>query len=288
MKRLFKVLGKANTANWLLVTGFLIFLAGIGLFLYKQSYSMDLPINTSTFGDLGSFLSGTVGTLWSLASVLYFILALREQRKDIKGNDKSQRLQRFETTFFQLLQQHSNTTRDLTFGEDGKRLEGRKIFRYWKNYLDIIAKADIRMMVPNSSGGMTEYRNVTAKSNEEFEAFLEKNYFNEYYNIFEGSLNHYFRQLYHMFKYIHLSELIEDRERKFYTSLLRAQLSQDELYAIAVNCIIPDYGYPNFMFLLREYNLLKNFNFKVIPDGILWSYIHYKMDMAKDPFQEQS
>lgn len=43
-------------------------------------------INSEKFGQLGDYVGGIVGSLWSLAGVVLFYVALTEQREDIKLN----------------------------------------------------------------------------------------------------------------------------------------------------------------------------------------------------------
>ncbi|MGM9478844.1 putative phage abortive infection protein [Pedobacter sp. GSP4] len=85
-----------------------------------------------------------------------------------------------------------------------------------------------------------------------------------------------------MFKYIHLSALIPDERKAFYSSLVRAQLSQNELYALLFNSLVDGYGDPKFIFLIKRYNILKNFNTDGIPDPIIWEY--YLDKVVVDPY----
>jgi hypothetical protein len=77
---------------------------------------------------------------------------------------------------------------------------------------------------------------------------------------FQNSFGHYFRNLYHIFKFIYLSNLIKDKEKKFYASITRAQLSEDELESAVYNGIAEEYGNPKFTFLINEYDLFQNMN----------------------------
>lgn len=88
---------------------------------------------------------------------------------------------------------------------------------------------------------------------------LEISYYDNYYTDFEEVLNHYFRSLYHIFKYIDSSELIRDERKLYYASLVCSQLSQNELLAIMFNLMIQGYGYPRFLLLDKKYHILHNF-----------------------------
>ena len=75
-----------------------------------------------------------------------------------------------------------------------------------------------------------------------------------YFDDYKQILSHYFRNVYHIYKFIFTSELIEKTKKQFYASLVRAQLSSDELYIILYNSIHQGLGYPNFLFLIKEFD----------------------------------
>ena len=63
--------------------------------------------------------------------------------------------------------------------------------------------------------------------------------------------------------------MIDKDQKQFYATLLRAQLSSDELFLILYNSL--DLGYPNFLFLIKEYDILQNFDF-----GLLQEFKNHK------------
>lgn len=65
------------------IAGFLIFLVGVLLFKNGETFDFSLKVNSNKFGDLGSFISGAVGTLWTLVSVILFYITLQLQRKEL-------------------------------------------------------------------------------------------------------------------------------------------------------------------------------------------------------------
>ncbi len=58
--------------------------------------------------------------------------------------------------------------------------------------------------------------------------------------------------------------MIEPEKKQFYASLARAQLSSDELYLIFYNAIVDGLGKPNFLFLIKEFDILQNFDFDLV------------------------
>jgi hypothetical protein len=53
-------------------------------------------------------------------------------------------------------------------------------------------------------------------------------------------LGHYFRNLYHIFKLIHESEVFSDEEKLKYAKIVRAQMSHIEQKLLYLNCKLPD------------------------------------------------
>ncbi|MEO9870780.1 putative phage abortive infection protein [Ekhidna sp.] len=105
-------------------------LIAIGLGLYvcyvflQEINNLEEPIwgNHTMMGMAGEFLGGTVGSIWALAGVILFFLALiyqkrelvlqrmelHESRKIMESQSRTIAIQQFENTFFQLLNFHIN------------------------------------------------------------------------------------------------------------------------------------------------------------------------------------
>ncbi|MDB5854143.1 MAG: hypothetical protein JWR22_2184 [Herminiimonas sp.] len=83
------------------------------------------------------------------------------------------------------------------------------------------------------------------------------------------SFSHYFRNLYHILKFVDCAEFLSESEKKVYTNFLRSQLSDVELVCLFYNSIavilLPgrngmELGYPKMQVLLKKYNVLQNMN----------------------------
>ena len=143
-----KLLTEKNSKR-LLWIGLLLFIVGFLFFLWNDwNFSTTNKIDSTKFGELGDYIGGLVGSLWSLAGVIMFYVALTEQRKDIKTNqdtlntqvealkqqikefelqrqeleetrkvfkeqNKTQHYQRFDNTFFELLRTHNDIVESL-------------------------------------------------------------------------------------------------------------------------------------------------------------------------------
>lgn len=216
---------------------------------------IDEPINRGTFGDM----FGAVNALFSglaFAGLIVTLLyqkeelqlqreELAETRKELKAQklefqeqNKTMKRQRFENTFFNMLSLQNEVVSNLSDEEvqwqwseleNGqvekiKKYSGREVFKhiYIKNY----------------------------------------NFFTNCSNIPEITrFDHYFRHLYHIFKYIDTSDLIEDKERYEYASIVRSQLSNYELVILFYNCLAQkDSGIEENKFkpLIEKYAIFNN------------------------------
>jgi len=87
--------------------------------------------------------------------------------------------------------------------------------------------------------------------------------YSKLWTAYESEFAHYFRSLYNIFKFIENSKT---ENKKFYTNIVRAQLSGQELLIIFYNCI--DQENSKFIELIERYALLKHIPSHAIPCNI--------------------
>lgn len=215
-----------------------------------------------TFGDM----FGAVNALFSglaFASLIYTIslqrreLELQRQelsltRAELEGqkfqlsaqNDVL-RAQNFENTFFQLLKLLNDIVNSIDLSRsDGQVTKGRDCF----NTFFCRLRGDY---------------NMTTKNNPEADKCqIAAIAYAKFYGAYQGEIGHYFRTLYNIIKFIHVSEV---KDKRFYTNLVRAQLSSQELLLLFYNCVSP-LGSEKFKPLIEEYALLKT-----LPRDLLFS-----------------
>jgi len=217
-------------------------------------------------GTLGDMF-GTLNALFSglaFAGIIFTILLQRKelkyQREELKATrkefviqNKTLKAQRFENTFFGLINLHNQIVSDMDYKRgDGftmpeELLSGRDVFH----------------------GAYLELRRELARENTTINsAYLKM------YGKHNTDFGHYFRNLYRTFKIIHETEFvtlneIDDKisnkeqvyknlnykERYKYSSILRAQLSDFELFLIFYNCL-SNLGV-KFKPLIEQYSILK-------------------------------
>jgi hypothetical protein len=96
------------------------------------------------------------------------------------------------------------------------------------------------------------YYSQTAKDEVGIENLRQK--YAIFYEKYGHEVGHYFRTLYNLVKLVERST-VEDK--RFYTNIIRAQLSDQELALLFYNCLSM-YGSQKFKPLVEKYALLKN------------------------------
>lgn len=136
----------------------------------------------------------------------------------------SQNKQSFENKFFQLLNLHHVIVGAIEGFALGGMVKGRKNFEtFYSIFIDEYKKL-------LDSNPLEEPQNIITNSYKEFSKFSQ------------SDLGHYFRNLYHLIKFIDKST---SNEKNFYAHLVRAQLSSHELLLLFYNCLSP-YGIEKF------------------------------------------
>ena len=261
----------------LIIIGAIFFILSIVFFSWESlRFSVNRPIDAERFNQFGSFISGIVGTIWALAGVILFYVALQEQRKDIQINQlnlttqtealkqqirefelqrqeleetrsvfkeqsKTQKYQRFENTFFQILSVHHQNVNSLVGQPKSGHPapQGRNCFKFYHS--------DFQKLV---STALNETPNHDKSKIDIIAQYVK------YFKTNDSDLGHYFRTLYHIVKLVKNSEIDEQDKRK-YTNIVRAQLSSYELILLYYNCL-SQYGVEKFKPLIEEFGLLKN------------------------------
>jgi len=217
-------------------------------------------------GTLGDMF-GTLNALFSglaFAGIIFTILLQRKElkyqreelqatRKEFVIQNKTLKSQRFENTFFGLINLHNQIVNDI----DDKKGDG------YSSPEEVISGRDVFFQA------YLELRPLLAKKNLEIsKAYLKM------YGKHNTDFGHYFRNLYRTFKIIHETEFVsineidddvENKEELYketnfihrykYTSILRAQLSDYELFILFYNC--QSHLGKKFKPLVEEYSILK-------------------------------
>lgn len=242
--------------KWCAYVGVLAAIFIIGA--YVTNFSPEMSKNPADWGVFGDYVGGLLNPAFSFLSLVAlfatFTLQVREFRisaNELKNSTNAliqqnldQKTKNFESTFFQLLKLHNEVVNSIDLvSKVNVVTRGRDCFRVFLNRLD----AGLQ-----ESGGDKSY-----------EAF--KIHYDLFYIEHEHEIGHYFRQLYTLIKFVDHTEGID---KKFYTNIVRAQLSGQELSLLFYNCL-SDWGSQKFKPFVERYSLLKTMPRAVLPDDEL-------------------
>jgi hypothetical protein len=231
--------------KWLAIAGAIVALIIVGTYLFKFSGGLsDEPGQWGQFGDfVGGLLNPTFSLLALIALLATFALQVRQFRmsaKELKDSSDALRIQNFEASFFQLLRLHNDIVNSVDLATSKRVIKGRDCFRIFLERLENVLHSE------------------SADSN--FEAFLT--HYDLFYMNHLHEIGHYFRLLYNIIKLVSRTDGIDKR---FYTNLVRAQLSSAELMLLFYNCL-SSWGSEKFKPLIEEFAMLKTIPNSTLPD----------------------
>lgn len=236
------------------------------------------------FGAINSIFSGL-----AFGGIIFTILLqkkeLRLQREELRDTRKvfitqneTLEKQKFENTFFQMLNLFHSIINSLEVnnGIKGVTHKGRDCFQYF-----------VRELIKEESDLLYNIKKHNTKHNIDIivhgiDLELDQiiNIYDDVYQNYKSHLSHYFRTLYHIVKLVNDSDV---SNKKQYISLVRAQLSSYEQVLLFYNCLHPN-GIEKFKPLIEKYSLLHN-----IDSNELLHYSHYESEFyAKSAFENEN
>lgn len=256
-------------------------IAAWGLSWWLINKNIDCSTERGTFGDM----FGAVNALFSglafaglIVTLLYQKEELKLQREELKETrnelnaqklefqeqNKTMKRQRFENTFFNMLSLQQEIVANLSFeyyaspnirphnipeeifyrGVPKGQFHGREVFE------GIYKHAIIEYNGARHPDGIVK--------------ILKQNGYIAYPVISVTTrFDHYFRHLYHIYRFVDTSDLIEDSERYNYACIIRSQLSDYELVMMFYNCLTSN-GRAKFKPLIEKYSVFNNLRFELL------------------------
>lgn len=238
--------------------------------LYFNQFSVRLSPDQSDWAGFGSYIGGTLGTVFAFSSFWILFYTFGSQQKQAKNNE----LQKFETTFHSLLELHNQSLRELESKIDKDKLN--RIFQGNQTAQSIIKWAALDSKLKSGASEDEVKKIVMDRLQDTQEHILE-----------EVELSQYFRILYQILKFVATYNVLNtdhkfddeylDSEKnisieyeKMYTSLVRGFVPVKLLPILAINCIPTDGGLHNlakYRKLLDRYEFLEHIQLKSLPDN---------------------
>ena len=209
----------------------------IRLLCFEGYWNTNANIDLTSSGQIGDFVGGLSGTLFTLVGVILLFETLALQRKELVESRNVFEKQQFENTFFNLLTLYQEIVKSLQYEEEiyeSLPSNGKDYFK--RNKQDFIND-----FVPQI--GIEKNRKAA------------KNFYTNFYSANKEQVAHYFRTLYRIFRFIKSSNF-KDAEKITYSKIVRAQLSESELFFLHYNAFT-EYG-TKFRELINFFNITKH------------------------------
>lgn len=205
-------------------------------FKWPPSMSLD---SLNSFGGIFNVLTSLFTGLAFAGLIISVILQTQElkaTREEFSGQKKALQNQEFDNKFFQMLNLLNTIKSNLTLEKhNGDEVFERLLFEL---LIEIKKQASVDL-------DETDKLNIFIKI------------FDEYNDTYDTNFKYYFLNLYQIFKYI--SESAPKEKTKFYSNIIRAQLSKNELILLTYNAIgVQNFTTNTYQQYIESYSLLEH------------------------------
>jgi hypothetical protein len=228
------------TIKGLLFIGITVLVLTTFIYYYNGHISFS-DIDPVLLSSYGTFIGGLTGTVFSLVAILLVWVTYTTQKKQIDLTSELQRKQRFEDTFFNMLQvqqeiKHSivfDTSKYITSDEsttiEKEKITGEEVFDFAKNDFERLYHYHKGLEYPKIICTITEdelFEDLFSKEETkpklpEYDGLIEdsselikfiKDRYRKFFNVYHQQFGHYFRHLYYILCFIEQNEIEECKE----------------------------------------------------------------------------
>lgn len=240
------------------------FIVSLLFFCWKQALLIfSVSIDSAKFGQFGDFFGGVLGTIFALISVLFLINTFIQQQNITRENKTLVNTQRFNDLFFELLNLYQSQTKELQDKDEYEKEENGK--KYLVTY-----SCDNKDFFDFNKRKIQDYflTEISYSKNNR----SARNSYSLFYLKHKSKLAIYYRTLYRIFDLIDNSGLLEESSKKQYAKIIRAQLTESELFFLRYNALT--YYGENFIYYLNRYNVLKHLpHFELLEFKSWWNVL---------------
>ena len=202
-------------------------------------------------------------------------LELQNQIKEFDEQNETLRVQRFENTFFKMLEVQQSIVNDLYAADSHKeKIEEDDPNNLGRLSKEVLAQDEYRgrnlfYYVFCRCKHDVEFR-ANHKSNWVFGLFqvikrVGKSHFDDYFTT--SMFDHYFRHLYTILKFINENDWLGEDKQYKYATLVRATLSRYELVMLYYN----GFFHPKMKQMIERYTMLNNLRWDLLPMSLEYS-----------------
>lgn len=204
-------------------------------------------IDFSSTGEIGDTIGGIMGPFIAIAAAGLTFFAFWVQYKANIQQRHDIAIERFESNLFEMIHIQQEITSGLLIEFQREDNNLRDIARGREVFQSIYMKCFDRIEFPDGTASFTLIKALDVWPDVKMHLTKVK---------VMWSLDHYFRHLYRIFKFIYEADrtLISEEKKYEYASIVRATLSQYELVLLFYN----GFSHPRFKELMEEYALLNN------------------------------
>ena len=280
---------------WIITIGLclLICIGGFFLTLYlSQNISLfptgDDDCAPALFGDSFGAVNALISAFAFAGMIVTFVLQryelsmqrkeLEAQRMEFSSQNETLRLQRFENTFFNMMELQQSIV------DDSYAMDSNKEFVTEDSPNDL-GRISKEVIVPNEYRGRNLFY-YAFHINKHYIEPLHKEVnglcgvlqvkgkcaFDDYYTT--TVFDHYFRHLYTILKFIKQNRWLGEKEQYKYATFVRATLSRYELVMLYYN----GFFHPKMKYLMEEYCLLNNLRRELLP--LCYENLQYLMGLG--------
>lgn len=201
----------------------------IEIFIWQREIYFQNPkyiADANILGNFGDFMAGTLGCVIAAVSMYLLFRTLKSQRAATISNSNLMTVQRFNDLFFRLIDLYRQLSNDLVIpantriSVDNRRSIVNDIERRDKDFFD-----KWRSAIEIGGQTATTFDDINRQTLKHYQNFYVQN---------RNKLGAYFRTLYRIIELIDLSN-ISNEEKRNYSKILRAQLSESELFMLFYN-----------------------------------------------------
>lgn len=210
--------------------------------------------------------------------------AINQSKKDINQQNETMKIERFENTFFKMLEVQQSIVNDL-YAADSHKEWVKQDNSSGRSAAEVLTKYEYRgrnLFYYVFKLCKHELANHTFPNNTSFLGLSEviklrgKDYFDDFMTT--TMFDHYFRHLYTILKFISLNEWLGMEKQYQYSTFVRATLSRYELVMLYYN----GFFHPKMKKMMERYCLLNNIRTELLPMSLEYNNYLKRVGLTND------